>query len=137
MSRQTSFALGRPDSLGPDEYHTQNLPVTPDSDEAKPSPAICMLQIVPCMVELSRIMREVGLRLYTAPCPVEERLSRVETLETNLKRWQEGLPAYLRLVDREPPEHPLKPRHSATYVNKQSVVVHLRADGQLSPLCRC
>ena len=88
------------------------------------------------MVELSRIMRKVGLRLYTAPCPVEERLSRVEVLETDLECWQKGLPVYLQLVDRNPAEHSLKPRHSATYVNQQSVVLHLRADGQLSPLCQ-
>lgn len=89
------------------------------------------------MVELSQMMRKAGLRLYTAPCPVEERLHRVEALETDLKRWQRSLPVDLQLFDRNPAEHSLKPRHSATYVDKQSVVLYLRTDGQRSPVCQC
>ena len=81
------------------------------------------------MVELSRIMRKVGLRLYTGVCPVEERLSRVAALDDDLKCWQEDLPTHLQLVNRKPAEPSLKPRNFANSVSKQSVVLHLRTVG--------
>lgn len=127
MYRQTSFALGRPDSLGPDEYHNQSLPVVFDLDVANAALEDYVLQVVPSMVELSRIMRKVGLRLYADKCVIDERIARVQALETDLKFWKQGLPAHFQPV-RLPTERSLKSGHSATYVKKQTVVLHLRMD---------
>jgi hypothetical protein len=127
VCRQTSFALGRPDSLGPDEYHNQSLPVVFDLDVADIALENYVLQVVPSMVELSRIMRNVGLRLYTNTCVMGERIGRVQALDTDLKLWRQGLPAHFQPV-RLPTERSLKSRHSATYVKKQTVVLHLRMD---------
>lgn len=125
LYRQTSFALGRPDSLGPDEYHNQTLPVMFDLDVGDVALENYVLQVVPFMVELSRIMRNVGLRLYTDTCSVKERIARVQALDGDLKFWRQGLPAQFQPI-RLPTERSLKSRHSAAYIDKQIVVLHLR-----------
>lgn len=85
-----------------------------------------VLQVVPSMVELSRIMRNVGLRLYTDTHAVQERLSRVQILDNDLKLWRQSLPIHFQPADQSLTERTLKSRNSATYVKKQSIVLHLR-----------
>ena len=128
MCRQTSFALGRPDSLGPDEYHTQNMLGAAHSNNPNTFSASRVLQITPFMVEVSKIMRRVGLKLYTAPCSIEERVYRAKALDTDLECWLGSLPMHLQIADQSFPEPSLKPRHSPSYALKQSVVLKLRED---------
>jgi len=90
-----------------------------------------VLQVVPFMVELSRIMRNVGLRLYTNTCSVKERIARVQALGDDLKFWRQGLPIQFQPI-RLPTERSLKSRHSATYIDKQIVVLHLRMPRDIS-----
>ncbi|KIW42799.1 hypothetical protein, variant [Exophiala oligosperma] len=120
---QTSFALGRPDSLGPDEYHTQDLP-TKASDMTRSIPD--NLDIVPCMVELSRIMRKVALALYTVPCEMGEKFRRAQTLDATLCSWLEQIPSYLRIDQDVFPSQSLKPHAFTNCTKKQSVVLQLR-----------
>lgn len=124
--RQTSFALGRPDSLGPDEYHNQTLPVVFNLEVANTALEDYVLQVVPSMVELSRIMRNVGLRLYTDAYTVEERLRRVQDLDIDLEKWEQNLPVHFQAVDQMPTVRSLKSKNSANYAKKQAVVLHLR-----------
>lgn len=123
MHRQTSFALGRPDSLGPDQYHTQHLP-TATSGEPNPSPHV--LQIVPCMVGMSRIMRKVALGLYTQPCEIDHKLHQAKALDDELEHWLEQLPSHLQPEHQSGSDLCLKPRRLASYIKKQSVVLRLR-----------
>ncbi|OQV07089.1 Fungal specific transcription factor domain-containing protein [Cladophialophora immunda] len=120
---QTSFALGRPDSLGPDEYHTQDLPIK-SVEEARSNTNA--LDIVPCMVHLSRIMRQVALALYTVPCEMDEKLQRAQTLDAGLCSWHEQIPASLRIDHHQVPGQSLKPSGLASRAKKQSVVLQLR-----------
>lgn len=127
--RQTSFALGRPDSLGPDEYHTQIIPGSAASygtDHLNSGPQ--MLQIIPCMVELSRTMRRVSLLLYTVPCSTQEKVFRARELDTVLSLWAQALPAHLRLVESPERGSSLKQRlkQAGSYTKKQSVVLMIR-----------
>jgi hypothetical protein len=127
--RQTSFALGRPDSLGPDEYHTQSIPGSAASyGTEKSTTGLQVLQIIPCMVDLSRIMRRVSLLLYTIPCSTQEKVFRVRELDTVLSLWVQGLPPNLRLVESPERGSSLKPRlrQTANYMKKQSVVLMIR-----------
>jgi hypothetical protein len=123
MYRQTSFALGRPDSLGPDQYHTQCLP-TEVSGEPLSSPHV--LQIIPSMVHLSRIMRKAALDLYTQPCEIEQRLQQAKVLDTELEHWLEQVPSHLRSDHPSDSDICLQPRLLASYIKKQSVVLRLR-----------
>ena len=129
LCRQTSFALGRPDSLGPDEYHTQYLPGTTnlyETDHSLTTPS--MLQIVPCMVELSRIMRKVGVRLYTVPCTVQETLARTRLLDDELINWLQSLPPHLQSAELPITRSCLRPKRSSHYIKKQYVVLMIRTN---------
>ncbi len=120
---QTSFALGRPESLGPDEYHTQRLPLEALED---PSLSPHILQVVPCMIELSRITRQVALDLYTRQWEMEEKLHRAKTLDAELEQWLQQLPLHLRFEPQNGSDNLLKPSRRANYIKKQSVVLKLR-----------
>ncbi|KAH8705745.1 fungal-specific transcription factor domain-containing protein [Talaromyces proteolyticus] len=120
---QTSFALGRPDSLGPDQYHTQYVP-TEAPGNASTTPQI--LHIVPCMVGLSRIMRKVALDLYTQSCEMEQKLHLAKTLDAELENWLEQVPSHLRSQQQSDSDISLKPRRLDSYTKKQSVVLQLR-----------
>ncbi|KAJ5812862.1 hypothetical protein N7447_009885 [Penicillium robsamsonii] len=124
---QTSFALGRPDSLGPDEYHTQDIPGTLgpfEGDHATSS--LHVLQVVPCMVKLARIMRKVSLRLYSLPCPLREELSRATELDAQLDCWFQSIPCHLKPENTTAQVSPLKRTGTAGFVKKQSVVLMTR-----------
>ncbi|OQD84496.1 hypothetical protein PENSOL_c118G06980 [Penicillium solitum] len=124
---QTSFALGRPDSLGPDEYHTQDIPGTSgpfEGDHAASS--LHVLQVVPCMVKLARIMRKVSLRLYSLPCPLREELSRATELDAQLEYWFQSIPCHLKSGNTTAHVSPLKRTGTASFVKKQSVVLMTR-----------
>ncbi|KAJ5782578.1 hypothetical protein N7457_004352 [Penicillium paradoxum] len=124
---QTSFALGRPDSLGPDEYHTQDIPGdSRPSDVEHSSNNLRVLQFVPCMVKLSRLMRKVGLRLYSLPCPPREELSRATELDAQLDYWFQQVPCHLKPQKATTQEPPLKRTGTASFFKKQSVVLMTR-----------
>ncbi|KAL4808583.1 fungal-specific transcription factor domain-containing protein [Aspergillus unguis] len=114
-----SFALGRPDSLGLDEYHTQLIPGTEDISNPD------VLHIISCNVNHARIMRKVGLLLYTRPCSVNEKLQRASELDADLSRWLEKLPFQLnRRMSQKTSS--LKPQQQAGYVDKQFIVSMIR-----------
>lgn len=119
--RQTSFALGRPDSLGPDQYHTQHLPTEALADTAT---GYHVVQIVPCMVSLSRIMRKAALDLYTQSCEMVEKIARAKSLEEELSQWLGQVPAHL--VTDQVSSQVAKVRRLPSYIKKQSVVLRLR-----------
>lgn len=128
MNRQTSFALGRPDSLGPDQYHTQEFPMTTITNATgEPLPIPHILEIVPSMVALSRIMREVALSLYTLPCDMDQKLVRAKTLDADLEQWLEQVPTQFQPDQQSTrPKFSLKPSRLPSHVKKQSVVLRLR-----------
>ncbi|RVX73953.1 hypothetical protein B0A52_02843 [Exophiala mesophila] len=125
---QTSFALGRPDSLGPDQYHTQDFPlptVTNTTRQSLPSPHV--VEIVPPMVSLSRIMREVALNLYTVPCDMNQKLARAKKFEAELEQWLEQVPTHFQPDQQSTrPKFSLKPTRLPSHIKKQSVVLRLR-----------
>ena len=120
---QTSFALGRPDSLGPDEYHTQSIPIASEG-ESLSGPHI--LQNFPCMIELARITRKVALDLYTQRWEIGEKLHRAKLLDAELEHWHEQLPPHLRSEYQIGFDESLKPRNAASFITKQLVVLKLR-----------
>lgn len=83
---ELSFALGLPDSLGPDLYHDQLFPPT-DHDE---------YVIIAKTVELARIVREVSTSTHGSAQPGMETLSRALELETKIDLWLESLPKIIR-----------------------------------------
>ncbi|KIX05122.1 uncharacterized protein Z518_05994 [Rhinocladiella mackenziei CBS 650.93] len=123
---QTSFALGRPDGLGLDVFHTCLFPgsqkVTPQ-DIGMPEDR--GLQILPVMVSFSRIMRHVASDLYATQDPVAVKCGKIAILEHELDVWLESLPPQLSKTNGVTPQA-LKSTWTITFEEKQRIVVQLR-----------
>lgn len=83
---EMSFALGRPDTLGLDNYH--NRPVPP-ADESE-------FSIIPCMLPMSRIMREISTGIYLTKDSMIEKVARASRLEAEMEAWIDTLPPKIR-----------------------------------------
>lgn len=86
LEMETSFALGRPDSLGDEIYHTRSLPAIDESQTA----------IITCMVDLARIVKKVSTSVYLSSDSISQKVVTAEQIETELERWLSGLPQIIR-----------------------------------------
>lgn len=77
-----SFSVGRPDTLGMDEYHNRPLPERDDSEYA----------IIPWMVEFAQIIRKVSVQIYHSRITLQEKLQIALQVESELDRWMAKLP---------------------------------------------
>ncbi|KAG6355508.1 hypothetical protein INS49_003470 [Diaporthe citri] len=66
LEMELSFALGRPDTLGLDEYHDRPIPPVDDSEFA----------IIPLMVDFARIVRRIAIGIYHSPTSWQQRMAR-------------------------------------------------------------
>jgi hypothetical protein len=81
-----SFSLGRPDTLGMDEYHNRPLPPRDNSQYA----------IIPFMVDFARITRKVSIQIYHRRIPLQEKLTIALAIEAELDKWIAELPDQIR-----------------------------------------
>lgn len=86
LEMELSFALGRPDTLGLDEYHGRPLPPVDDSEFA----------IIPLMVDFARIVRRIAVGIYHSRTSWQQKMARAQGLEGELDGWIAGLPARIR-----------------------------------------
>ncbi|KIW10076.1 hypothetical protein PV08_11036 [Exophiala spinifera] len=77
-----SFSVGRPDTLGMDEYHTRSLPEVDESEYA----------IIPLMVDFGRILRRISIDIYNSKCHSQEKIRLAFQVEIQLDNWLFGLP---------------------------------------------
>ncbi|RAK71414.1 RmlC-like cupin [Aspergillus fijiensis CBS 313.89] len=83
---EMSFSVGRPDTLGMDEYHNRALPERDDSEYA----------IIPWMVDFAQIIRRVSVQIYHSRITLQEKLHLGLQIETELDRWMARLPDRLK-----------------------------------------
>jgi hypothetical protein len=89
-----SFSLGRPDTLGMDEYHNRVLPERDDSEYS----------IITWMVDFAQIIRRVSVKVYHSKAPLQDKLQLSLKIEKQLDTWLVGLPQKIRpdvLAERE------------------------------------
>ncbi|RHZ60795.1 uncharacterized protein CDV56_104166 [Aspergillus thermomutatus] len=79
---EMSFSVGRPDTLGMDEYHNRALPERDDSEYA----------IIPWMVDFAQIIRRVSVQIYHSRITLQEKLQVALHIETELDKWMARLP---------------------------------------------
>ncbi|PYH41675.1 uncharacterized protein BP01DRAFT_418546 [Aspergillus saccharolyticus JOP 1030-1] len=79
---EMSFSVGRPDTLGMDEYHNRALPERDNSEYA----------IIPWMVDFAQIIRRVSVQIYHSRITLQEKLHLALQIETELDRWMARLP---------------------------------------------
>ncbi|KAF7588352.1 hypothetical protein BBP40_005781 [Aspergillus hancockii] len=85
---EMSFSVGRPDTLGMDEYHNRALPDRDDSE----------FSIIPWMVDLAQMIRKVSVQIYHSRITLQDKLQVALQIEAELDRWM------LRLPDRIKPD---------------------------------
>ncbi|PSR77317.1 hypothetical protein BD289DRAFT_377888 [Coniella lustricola] len=127
--RELSFAMGRPSSLGTDDYHNRDFPFTEISE--LPSPAdLDMLDpphcaIIKHMAHLSRITRHLCIQIYLKQHPLPRTVEVAQHIEQILDEWLEGLPETIR------PRQSLDPSiinstKEAIWMKRQRLVLHIR-----------
>ncbi|RBR04656.1 uncharacterized protein FIESC28_11521 [Fusarium coffeatum] len=95
MSRiwcEMSFLLGRPDTLGQDEYHNRVMTPVDDSEYA----------IISSMVQFGRIMRKVSIGIYHSQLPTPETIGLACEIEHEMDSWVDALPQRRGASLREP-----------------------------------
>jgi hypothetical protein len=83
---ELSFTLGRPDMLGSDIYHNRPAPPIGDNENS----------IVPAMLGLSQVMREISVVMYLRRTTLTEKLNQAKRLEHDLDEWVAQLPPRIR-----------------------------------------
>ncbi|KAL2787368.1 hypothetical protein BJX66DRAFT_327911 [Aspergillus keveii] len=86
INREMSFSLGRPDTLGMDEYHNRPLPPRDNTQYA----------IIPWMVDFAQIIRKVSVQIYHRRMPLVEKLHVALAIEAELDGWMASLPGWIR-----------------------------------------
>ncbi|EKG10155.1 Transcription factor fungi [Macrophomina phaseolina MS6] len=83
---ELSFALGRPDSLGMDDYHNRPLPPMDGTD----------VDIIPGMIGLARIMRAISVKVYLHRLSLAQKLQGALNIEMEMDAWVARLPEAIR-----------------------------------------
>ncbi|KAJ4129069.1 hypothetical protein NW768_007600 [Fusarium equiseti] len=89
---EMSFLLGRPDTLGQDEYHNRVMPPVDESEYA----------IISEMVQFGRIMRKVSIGIYHSQLPTPETIGLACDIEREMDSWVNSLPQRRGASLREP-----------------------------------
>jgi hypothetical protein len=85
-NREIAFNLGRPDTLGMDEYHNRQPQAIKESEHA----------IIPCMILFSKITRQVSTEIYFSRLPWKEKLQNADHIQRELNLWVETLPLAIK-----------------------------------------
>jgi hypothetical protein len=89
---EISFSLGRPDSLGLDEYHPRAMPSMESSETA----------IIGAMVPFARLTRAVVESIYLTESSIQHKLSNTRHLEEEMELWLQNSRAQIRPVFQDP-----------------------------------
>lgn len=127
-SRELSFAMGRPSSLGSDEYHNREFPCTdvselPNSNLELLEPPHCA--IIKCMVDFSRITRHVCIKLFLSQNPIARTVELVSQMEQIMEDWLAGLPENIR-PRQAANQSILNSSKEAIWMKRQKLVLNIR-----------
>lgn len=78
---EMSFSLGRPDSLGLEEYHNRRHPPIEDSE----------MVILPVMIPFARITRRVSITMYLSTASMREKIVVANDIESQMDTWISSL----------------------------------------------
>ncbi|KGO50791.1 Transcription factor, fungi [Penicillium expansum] len=83
---EMSFSVGRPDSLGMDEYHDRSIPPRDDSEFA----------IIPWMIDFAQIIRQISVQIYHSRISLQDKLQLALQIEMEMDRWLARLPDMIK-----------------------------------------
>ena len=113
---ETSLALGRPDCLGPDEYHNRFMPAIDDSETA----------IISCMVNFARIVRKVSIFIYLSGSSVLDQTSKAALVDKEMDNWLLTLPEKIRPKTIDAPSSSINMMKDPEWARRQRLVLELR-----------
>ncbi|KAK7202441.1 C6 transcription factor [Myxozyma melibiosi] len=112
---EMSFSLGRPDTLGMDEYHNQIMPPINNTET----------DLIPLMVDCAKIMRKVSIGVYHSNASVRDKLDCALQLNAELTAWAMRLP--LRLKPANLPGDTLaESLRDPRWIKRQRLVLQIR-----------
>jgi Fungal specific transcription factor domain/Fungal Zn(2)-Cys(6) binuclear cluster domain len=82
---EMSFSLGRPDSVGMENYHNRSMPPIDESE----------IDIIPCMIPFARITRQVSVATLSKKS-LREKIATANEIESEMERWLSTLPETIR-----------------------------------------
>lgn len=82
---EMSFSLGRPDSVGMEDYHNRSMPLVEESEIA----------IIPCMIPFARITRQVSVATLSKKS-LREKIATANEIESEMDKWLSMLPGVIR-----------------------------------------
>ncbi|KAG7151694.1 putative transcriptional regulatory protein C3C7.04 like [Verticillium longisporum] len=130
LETELSFAMGRPDTLGADLYHTRPYPFiqgSPNTDASQPEllePPHCA--IIKSMVDFSRLTRTVCLGIYLSDTPVLSTTALAFQIEKDLDRWIESLPEQIRPNISAGPPSTLKAARDPQWAKRQKLALTIQ-----------
>ncbi|KAJ5132624.1 hypothetical protein N7448_006782 [Penicillium atrosanguineum] len=83
---EMGFSVGRPDTLGMDEYHNRAIPERDDTEYA----------IIPWMIDFAQIIRRVSIHIYHSRITLQEKLQLALQIEMEMDRWLARLPEKIK-----------------------------------------
>lgn len=120
--------MGRPSSLGSDEYHNRDFPYTeiselPNANVELLDPPHCT--IIKSMVDFSRITRHVCIKVYLTQNSLARTVELAQQLDQVLNEWLASLPENTR------PSHTINQSivsssKEAIWMKRQKLVLHIR-----------
>ena len=125
--------MGRPDTLGADLYHNRHFPLLESDlskDEATPpdleslEPPHCA--IIKIMVDLSRIIKSIGLDIYLSDQITLRTVELAFRLQAELDQWAETVPLEIRPRANPRDLVSLKSAKDAQWIKRQRLVLTLR-----------
>ncbi|KAJ5802099.1 uncharacterized protein N7503_004549 [Penicillium pulvis] len=130
LETEIAFSLGRPDTLGPDQYHNRHYPIIVGDHLSAKAPSGLLEQpdcaIIKYMVDLSRITKSICLDIYLSDSTLEESVMLGGQIEQDLECWVESLPSALRPLNQTGQRRPLKAAIEPQYVKKQRLATTIR-----------
>ncbi|KAH8674141.1 fungal-specific transcription factor domain-containing protein [Xylariales sp. PMI_506] len=113
---EMSFSLGRPDTLGIDQYHNRRIPDKDDSEFA----------IISCMVSFGQIIRNVSVEVYHTNLSILHIMPRAFQMERDLDQWVESLPKRIQIGPSGSAGSSLSALREPTWCRRQRLVLELR-----------
>lgn len=127
--------MGRPSSLGSDDYHNRDFPHTevselPQGNLALLEPPHCA--IIKSMVDFSRITRHVGVKVYLTQNTAARTVELASQIDGILGDWLANLPENIRLHTSE--QSMLSSSKEAIWMKRQKLVLNIRECGSFCGL---
>ncbi|KAF1810918.1 hypothetical protein P152DRAFT_460211 [Eremomyces bilateralis CBS 781.70] len=119
LETESSFNISRPDILGLDSYHNRLPPSISEPNETETT-------IIPAMLGLSRILRQISKNIYWEPTGLSEKLQRASEYEHDLSTWLARLPANIRPNSRSETTNPRLMLDNHCWPELQMLVLNLR-----------